>query len=49
LLVVINQAGFRLQRNAKVMQLVFFGLSRRAGQGYSGRYQGENLAAPISR
>ena len=49
LLVVTNPAGFRLQRNAKVMQLVFFGLSRRAAQGYSGRYQGENLAAPISR
>ncbi len=49
LLVVNNPAGFRLQRNAKVMQLVFFGLSRRADQGYSGRYQGENLTAPLSR
>jgi dUTP pyrophosphatase len=49
LLVVNNPAGFRLQRDAKVMQLVFFGLSRRADQGYSGRYQGENLAASVSR
>lgn len=49
LLVVNNPAGFRLQRNAKVMQLVFFGLSRAADQGYSGRYQGENLAAPSAR
>lgn len=43
LLVVANPAGFRLQRNAKVMQLVFFGLSRHAATGYQGRYQGENL------
>ena len=49
LLVVNNPAGFRVQRNAKVMQLVFFGLSRRAEQGYSGRYQGENLTAQLSR
>jgi dUTP pyrophosphatase len=49
LLVVNNPAGLRLQRNAKVVQLVFFGLSRRADHGYSGRYQGENLAASVSR
>lgn len=43
LLVVSNPAGFRLERNARVMQLVFFGLSRPAGAGYSGVYQGENI------
>ncbi len=43
LLVVSNPSGFRVQRNAKVMQLVFFGLSQRASVGYQGRYQGENL------
>ncbi len=43
LLVVSNPSGFRVQRNTKVMQLVFFGLSRQATAGYSGRYQGENL------
>jgi len=43
LLVVSNPAGFRVQRNAKVLQLVFFGLAQRAAVGYQGRYQGENL------
>lgn len=43
LLVVGNPAGFRVQRDAKVMQLVFFGLSRQTSEGYQGRYQGENL------
>ena len=47
LLVVGNPAGFRLQRDAKVMQLVFFGLSRGAAEGYQGRYQGENLGHPV--
>lgn len=44
LLVVNNPAGFRLERDARVMQLVFFGLSRPAGAGYAGVYQGENIA-----
>ncbi len=43
LLAVANPNGIRLQRNAKVMQLVFLGLSRQAAAGYQGRYQGENL------
>lgn len=42
LLVVYNPAGFRLGRNARVMQLVFFRLDRPVGQGYAGAYQGEN-------
>ncbi|MDQ3043861.1 MAG: deoxyuridine 5'-triphosphate nucleotidohydrolase [Chloroflexota bacterium] len=44
LLVVSNPAGIRLQRNARLVQLVFFQLSRPTGAGYSGVYQGENLA-----
>lgn len=42
LLVVYHPAGFRLGRNARVMQLVFFRLDRPVGQGYAGAYQGEN-------
>jgi dUTP pyrophosphatase len=42
LLVVYNSEGFRLQRNARVMQLVFFEL-RGHTEGYDGAYQGENL------
>ena len=43
LLVVHNESGFRLQRNARVAQLVFFTLTERDAQGYSGRYQFENV------
>ncbi len=43
LIVVYNSHGFRLHKNARVMQLVFFHTSRRVGQGYSGKYQGENI------
>jgi dUTP pyrophosphatase len=42
LLHVINPAGFRVERNARVAQLVFFTLSRPAGEGYSGVYLHEN-------
>jgi dUTP pyrophosphatase len=42
LLVVYNPRGFRLQKNARVMQLVFMRLSGKT-QGYSGAYQGENI------
>lgn len=45
LLVVDNPDGFRVQRNARVMQLVFFSLTAAVGQGYRGTYQGENIAA----
>jgi dUTP pyrophosphatase len=44
LLVVDNPAGFRLQQNARVMQLVFFLLTRAVEEGYRGVYQGENVA-----
>ena len=42
LLSVLNQRGYRVQRGARVAQLVFFRLSSRASEGYRGRYQGEN-------
>ena len=43
LLVVQNHLGYRLQRDARVAQLVFFRLSTPASQGYQGRFWGENL------
>jgi dUTP pyrophosphatase len=42
LLTVHNPAGFRLQKNARVLQLVFFSLTG-ATDGYQGKYQGENI------
>lgn len=42
LLHVINPAGFRVERNARVTQLVFFTLSHPASEGYSGVYMHEN-------
>ena len=46
LLVVDNPDGFRLQRGARVMQLVFFGLMETVERGYQGIYQGENITSP---
>jgi len=43
LLIVYNPEGFRLQKNARVMQLVFFYTSAGVDKGYSGKYQNENL------
>ncbi|MDD5313081.1 MAG: deoxyuridine 5'-triphosphate nucleotidohydrolase [Dehalococcoidia bacterium] len=43
LLVVYNAHGFRLHRNARILQLVFFRLSRGVAQGYRGKYQQENI------
>jgi len=42
LLSVLNSRGYRLQRGARVAQLVFFRLSAPTGEGYKGRYHGEN-------
>jgi len=42
LLVVHNPHGFRVQRNARITQLVFMTLSGES-EGYSGVYQGENI------
>ena len=41
LLVVYNPLGFRLQKNARVVQLVFFTLTGET-DAYNGAYQGEN-------
>ena len=42
LMVVYNPQGFRLQRNARIVQLIFFKLTRKT-RGYRGTYQGENV------
>lgn len=43
MLVVHNPYGFRLKRNARVMQLLFFNLHSELAEGYCGKYQHENL------
>ncbi len=42
LMVVYNPQGFRLQRNARIVQLVFFRLTGET-EGYRGTYQEENV------
>jgi dUTP pyrophosphatase len=42
LMVVYNPQGFCLQRNARILQLVFFQLTQET-EGYRGVYQGENM------
>jgi dUTP pyrophosphatase len=42
LMVVYNPQGIRLQRNARIVQLVFLRLTQET-EGYQGVYQGENL------
>ena len=42
LLSVLNARGWRLQRGARVLQLVFFRLASPTAEGYKGRYHGEN-------
>jgi dUTP pyrophosphatase len=42
LLVVYNTRGIRLQRNARIMQLIFMEMTGES-QGYNGIYQGENI------
>ena len=42
LMVVYNPQGFRLQRNARIVQLVFLQLNQET-EGYRGVYQGENI------
>jgi len=42
LMVVYNPQGFRLQKNARVVQLIFFQLTGET-EGYRGIYQGENI------
>lgn len=43
LLHVLNPAGFRVHRDARVLQLVFVTLDVPASTGYEGVYQGENI------
>jgi len=42
LLVVYHPQGFRVQKNARVVQMIFMKLSGEA-EGYNGTYQGENI------
>jgi dUTP pyrophosphatase len=42
LMVVYNSHGFRLQRNARLVQLVFLWLTEET-EGYHGAYQRENI------
>ena len=42
LMVVYNPQGFRVQRDARIIQLVFLQLTRKT-EGYQGTYQGENI------
>jgi dUTP pyrophosphatase len=43
MLVIHNPYGFRVKRNARLLQLVFYSLHRQVSQGYNGRYQNENI------
>jgi dUTP pyrophosphatase len=43
LLSVLNPGGFRVQRDARVMQLVFITLAEETSEGYAGHYQHENV------
>jgi len=42
LMVVYNPQGFRLQRNARIVQIIFLRLTKET-EGYQGSYQGENI------
>jgi dUTP pyrophosphatase len=42
LMVVYNPRGLRLHKNTRIVQMVFFFLSREVGQGYHGLFQHEN-------
>jgi dUTP pyrophosphatase len=42
LLMIYNTCGFRVERNARITQLVFFKLTGET-EGYNGIYQGENI------
>lgn len=43
LMSVLHPDGFRVQKGARVLQLVFFRLSAETTEGYQGIYQGENV------
>jgi dUTP pyrophosphatase len=42
MLVVYNYSGFRVKRNARIIQLLFYTLEKEVEKGYSGIYQDEN-------
>jgi len=42
LMIVYNPQGFRVQRNARIVQLIFLKLAQET-EGYHGAYQGENI------
>jgi len=42
LMVVYNPQGIRLERNARIVQLIFLELTQET-EGYHGKYQGENI------
>lgn len=44
LIVVYNSQGFRVKRNARLIQLVFMRLSRPLKEGYEGIFKGENIS-----
>jgi dUTP pyrophosphatase len=43
LMVIYNPRGFRLFKNSRVVQLVFFRLSHEVSEGYEGMFQKENM------
>ncbi len=43
LLVVYNENGFKVKKNARVLQLLFFRLGEEVIKGYRGVYQNENI------
>lgn len=43
LLVVYNEKGFKVKKNARVLQLLFFRLGKEVQEGYCGVYQNENV------
>ncbi|MBA2289508.1 MAG: deoxyuridine 5'-triphosphate nucleotidohydrolase [Chloroflexia bacterium] len=43
LLTILNPAGFAVELNARVMQLVFISLNTATVDGYSGQYKDENI------
>ena len=48
LLIVLNPAGIRIERAARLLQLVFFTLDAPTARGYDGTYQDENIRPDAS-
>ncbi|MBC7085378.1 MAG: deoxyuridine 5'-triphosphate nucleotidohydrolase [Methanomethylovorans sp.] len=43
MLVVYNPGGFKLRKNARIIQLLFYKLHTEVEEGYNGQYQYENI------